>query len=145
MDTYTAMWEKIRKLKSPLEVEAWIDVMKPLRGQTVDFRGVHVLDVDVTEALRSHLRDLVSESEKESLQGRSATIEIPLIDFSASEDQHRNLTSDELALLHNLVYKLKTRNFDVAIPGWKYKGTIINGAVQPGSNDHTSLVLTVQF
>lgn len=55
--SYLTMWEKIKELTKE-EVENWINVVKPARGQVIDFRGVRVVDVDVLEALRNQLEDL---------------------------------------------------------------------------------------
>jgi hypothetical protein len=74
--------------------------------------------------------------------GTTAAIEIPLGDVTS---EHLNFTNEELELIHRMVYKLRQRNFDVGVPGYKYRGSIINAAVQPGSIDGQSLVISVQF
>ncbi len=53
MTNYLDMWVKIKEL-TPEQVDNWIDVVQPARGQEIDFRGVRVIDVDVLEALRYH-------------------------------------------------------------------------------------------
>ena len=55
--SYLTMWDKIKELTKE-EVENWINVVQPARGQVIDFRGVRVVDIDVLEALRNQLEDL---------------------------------------------------------------------------------------
>jgi hypothetical protein len=52
MSTYLAMWEKIHEL-TPEGRKRWINVVKPATGMVIDFRGVHVLDVDLLDALKN--------------------------------------------------------------------------------------------
>ena len=56
MSTYLAMWEKIKELSKD-DILKWINVIEPAQGRSVDFCGVHCLDVDVLEALRNYLQD----------------------------------------------------------------------------------------
>jgi hypothetical protein len=51
MSTYLDMWIKIRELTEE-QTEDWIRAVQPARGQSINFRGVRVVDVDVLEALR---------------------------------------------------------------------------------------------
>ncbi len=74
--------------------------------------------------------------------GTTAAIEIPLEDMTL---EHLNFTDEELELIHRIAYKLRERNFDVGVPGYKYRGSIVNAAVQPGSTNMQSLVLSVRF
>ena len=46
------MWDKIREM-TPEQRDEWINILSPARGIDVDFKGVHVLDVDVLEALKN--------------------------------------------------------------------------------------------
>lgn len=56
MSTYLDMWIKIKELTES-QTDDWIRVVQPARGQSMDFRGVRVIDVDVLEALRHHKED----------------------------------------------------------------------------------------
>jgi hypothetical protein len=44
------MWEKVKELTTE-ERKEWLNVVNPCTGQIIDFRGVHVMDVHVAEAL----------------------------------------------------------------------------------------------
>lgn len=56
-NTWEAMWEKVRELDLD-QTNNWINAVTPLKNMTIDFRGVHVIDVDVHEALKNWRRDL---------------------------------------------------------------------------------------
>lgn len=50
MSTYSEMWEKVKEL-TPEQCKEWLNVVTPAKGQSMDFRGVRVIDIDVAEAL----------------------------------------------------------------------------------------------
>jgi len=50
MSIYQEMWDKVKELTTE-EQKHWLNVVEPIKGQIIDFRGVHVIDVDVAEAL----------------------------------------------------------------------------------------------
>jgi hypothetical protein len=44
------MWDKVKEL-TPEQHKEWFNAVTPCTGQVIDFRGVHVIDIDVAEAL----------------------------------------------------------------------------------------------
>lgn len=54
MSTYLAMWNEIKAM-TPSECEAYIKHYSPAEGKSVLFLGLHVIDIDLLEALRHHI------------------------------------------------------------------------------------------
>jgi len=56
MSVYHDMWIKVKELTTEQQKE-WLNVVTPCTGQRVDFRGVHVIDIDVAEALEYMVKE----------------------------------------------------------------------------------------
>jgi len=61
MTTYLMMWQKIKALTEE-ELDAWIRTIAPSKGLDINFNGLHVIDVDLLEALRHWKNDISSET-----------------------------------------------------------------------------------
>lgn len=58
MTPYMRMWTKIKELTVE-ERKQWIDDLYPVKGVGVDFFGVQVTDIDLSEALKNSI-DIIS-------------------------------------------------------------------------------------
>ena len=57
MSTYLDMWGKIRELNREETLFA-LKLITPTTGRTISFQGLDVVDIDLSEGLRSWLEDV---------------------------------------------------------------------------------------